>query len=142
MYRSNSLLWLARRANRRIARWVQDVCSFQCAFPDFVLLINQELSGAWSHVVRPFQLVGTRLASSSLPTSSLGWMWLHDNLAKRHTNKTLYFRSLILLNVFLVVSGIFIMITGTWAAAVSIKDSYATGNISSPFSCADNSGST
>lgn len=73
---------------------------------------------------------------------SNGWMWLHDNYGKRHTNKSLYFRSLIVLNVFLIVAGVFIIITGTWAAVVSIRDSYATGAITSPFSCADNSGST
>jgi hypothetical protein len=70
-----------------------------------------------------------------------GWMWLHDNAARRKTDKSMYYRALVALNLFLVVSGIFIMITGTWAAAVSIKRSYATGAISSPFSCADNSNS-
>jgi len=53
----------------------------------------------------------------------------------------MYYRALVALNVFLILAGLFIMVTGTWAAAVSIKRSYATGAISSPFSCADNSGS-
>ncbi len=68
-------------------------------------------------------------------------MWLHDNLKRRHDDKSLYYKSLVALNVFLIVSGLFIVVTGTWAAAVSIKDAYATGNITSPFSCADNSNS-
>jgi hypothetical protein len=71
-----------------------------------------------------------------------GWMHLFDNLHRRHTDKSLYFRSLLALDAFLIVGGLFIMVTGTWAAALSIRDSYATGNINSPFSCADNSGST
>jgi hypothetical protein len=74
--------------------------------------------------------------------TSNGWMWLHDNWRFRKTKKSLYFKSLVVLNIFLIVAGLFIMVTGTWAAAVSIKNSYATGNISSPFSCADNSNST
>ncbi|WVQ96884.1 hypothetical protein IAU59_003991 [Kwoniella sp. CBS 9459] len=70
-----------------------------------------------------------------------GWMWLHDNWGRRHTDKSLYYRALVVLNVFLIVAGIFIMITGTWSAALSIKTSYSAGTISNPFSCADNSNS-
>lgn len=73
---------------------------------------------------------------------SNGWMWLHDNWSKRHTNKTLYFRSLVALNVFLIVAGIFIMVAGSVAAGKAIQDGYASGTITSSFSCADNSGST
>lgn len=85
-------------------------------------------------------LIGALLGAFMCMTSN-GWMWLHDNLKYRKTNKSLYYRSLIVLNVFLMCAGVFIMITGTWAAAVSIKRSYSTGNISNPFSCADNSNS-
>lgn len=73
---------------------------------------------------------------------SNGWMWLHDNWERRKVDKSLYYKSLVALNVFLILAGVFIMITGTWSAAVSIRDSYAEGSISSPFSCADNSAST
>lgn len=69
-----------------------------------------------------------------------GWMWLHDNWGHRKTDKSLRFKSLVALNVFLIVLGIFIVITGTWASVVSINDSYKNGAITSPFSCADNSG--
>lgn len=57
-------------------------------------------------------------------------MWLHDNWKHRSTNKTLYFRALIALNVFLIVAGIFTTITGTWSAVVGIRRSYQTGAIS------------
>ena len=69
-------------------------------------------------------------------------MHFFDNWHRRHTDKSLHYRATIALDIFLIVSGCFIVITGTWAAALSIRDSYATGNINSPFSCADNSGST
>lgn len=66
-------------------------------------------------------------------------MWLYDNWRHRKTDTSLRFRSLVVFNVLLVLVGIFIVITGTWATAVSINDSYKNGTISSPFSCADNS---
>ncbi|GFZ50383.1 hypothetical protein JCM24511_08140 [Saitozyma sp. JCM 24511] len=86
-------------------------------------------------------LIGATLGVFMCMVSN-GWMWLHDNWERRKIHKSLYYKSLVVLNVFLIVSGVFIMITGTWSAAVSIRDSYATGSISSPFSCTDNSAST
>lgn len=85
-------------------------------------------------------LIGALLGAFMCMTSN-GWMWLHDNWRFRREDKSLYYKALVALNVFLIISGLFIMVTGTWAAAVAIKRSYATGAISSPFSCADNSGS-
>ncbi|WWC62344.1 uncharacterized protein I303_104940 [Kwoniella dejecticola CBS 10117] len=71
-----------------------------------------------------------------------GWMWLHDNLPRRRSDKSLYYRILVVLNVAIVIAGFFIVITGTWSAVVSIRNSYSTGLITSPFSCADNSNSS
>lgn len=73
--------------------------------------------------------------------TSNGWMWLHDNWRHRKTDRSVGYKLLVALNMFLIVAGLFIMVVGTWAAAVSIKNSYATGAVTSPFSCADNSGS-
>ncbi|WVR06190.1 hypothetical protein IAU60_003220 [Kwoniella sp. DSM 27419] len=85
-------------------------------------------------------LIGATLGTLMCMVSN-GWMWLHDNLHRRKTDKSLYYRSLVVLNVFLIVGGLFIMVTGTWSAVVSIRHSYSTGAITSPFSCADNSNS-
>lgn len=74
--------------------------------------------------------------------TSNGWMWLHDNWRHRRSDRSIKFKLLVLLNAFLIVAGLFIMVTGTWAAAVSIRRSYSTGAVTSPFSCADNSAST
>jgi hypothetical protein len=38
--------------------------------------------------------------------------------------------------------GIFVMIGGTYGVVVQIKEAYASGQIGSAFSCADNSNST
>lgn len=71
-----------------------------------------------------------------------GWMWLHDNLPRRHTDKSFYYRLLVVFNSFLIVAGIFVTISGTWSAVMDIRSSYKTGSITSPFSCADNSNSS
>ncbi|KGB76014.3 neutral amino acid transporter [Cryptococcus deuterogattii R265] len=83
-------------------------------------------------------LIGATLGTF-LGFISSGWMWLYDNWRHRKTDTSFRFRFLVAFNVFLVLAGIFIVITGTWATAVSISDSYKNGTISSPFSCADNS---
>jgi uncharacterized membrane protein len=85
-------------------------------------------------------LIGALLGAFMCMTSN-GWMWLHDNWRFRKTDTSIKYKLLVVLNSFLIVSGLFIMVTGTWAAAASIKTSYSTGAITSPFSCADNSGS-
>ncbi|WVQ73763.1 hypothetical protein IAR50_003343 [Cryptococcus sp. DSM 104548] len=67
------------------------------------------------------------------------YMWFFDNWAQRSTNATLRYRSTFVLAAFTFLAGIFIMVTGTWAAVVAINDSYAKGTVTGAFSCADNS---
>ena len=43
---------------------------------------------------------------------------------------------------FMILAGLFILVAGFYASVVSIKDAFATGEVGSPFSCVDNSGST
>ncbi|KAL7418998.1 hypothetical protein Q5752_006682 [Cryptotrichosporon argae] len=72
-----------------------------------------------------------------------GWMWLHDNWARRkRAQPGAAFWALAALNWFLIAAGTFIMVAGTVSAVKSIQNSYATGAISNPFSCADNSASS
>lgn len=66
-------------------------------------------------------------------------MWLHDNWVRRKSNPTVGYWLLVALNVFLIVFGTFVQISGTVAGVKSIIDSYKVGAITSPFSCADNS---
>ncbi|KAK4689052.1 hypothetical protein P7C73_g1057, partial [Tremellales sp. Uapishka_1] len=110
-------------------------CVGGCVFISFILA---EAIPFFGDLVN---LIGATLGTLMCMVSN-GWMWLHDNWSRRKEDKSLYYRSLVALNVFLIVAGVFIMITGTWSAAVSIRDSYATGSISRPFSCADNSNSS
>ncbi|KAH9885344.1 transmembrane amino acid transporter protein-domain-containing protein [Xylariomycetidae sp. FL2044] len=67
-----------------------------------------------------------------------GFLYLHDYAAYRRGNliqKTKY-----LLHVLLIVLGCFITVGGTYATVVLINEAYASGEIGSAFSCADNSG--
>jgi hypothetical protein len=68
-----------------------------------------------------------------------GAMWLHDNWARRKTPQGVGYWLLVALNVFLIVFGTFVQISGTVAGVKSIIDSYKVGAVSKPFSCADNS---
>jgi hypothetical protein len=42
----------------------------------------------------------------------------------------------------MVLAGLFILVAGFYASVVSIKDAFSSGEVGSPFSCVDNSGST
>lgn len=83
-------------------------------------------------------------------------MWLYDNYDRRAGR---WNAIVAIFNVFLVVLGLYLMISGvsaddkrpfvaradgsqTWGAAKDIKDSYDQDGGSSPWSCADNSNSS
>lgn len=82
-------------------------------------------------------------------------MWLYDNWDRRRASAMKMV--LTIMNIFLVVLGLYLMISGvspilasqnsradvsqTWGAAKDIKDSYDQDGGSSPWSCADNSNS-
>jgi hypothetical protein len=140
---------LTSHSSKHWATWLS--CVGGCVFISFILAegtftSSYAQSALTAFAAIPFfgdlvNLIGATLGTFMCMVSN-GWMWLFDNLHRRKTDKSLYFKCLVALNVFLIVAGGFIMITGTWAAAVSIRNSYATGSISRPFSCADNSNSS
>ncbi|KAK2596109.1 hypothetical protein QQS21_006456 [Conoideocrella luteorostrata] len=67
----------------------------------------------------------------------MGAMWLYDNWAERKVNKTLKWKLMVLWSVFVIVSGTFLMVGGTYGSVVNIVSEYSGG--SKAFSCADNS---
>ncbi|WVQ81417.1 hypothetical protein IAT38_003541 [Cryptococcus sp. DSM 104549] len=70
-----------------------------------------------------------------------GWMWLHDNgWGRRSERRTGRYYLSTAMAYWMLASGLFIIIAGTWSAVLSIRDSYADGTVGSAFSCADNSG--
>ncbi|KAI0477145.1 putative amino acid transporter [Xylariaceae sp. FL0804] len=67
-----------------------------------------------------------------------GFLYLHDFAAYR--SGTAMQRVKYWLHIGLILLGTFITVGGTYATIVSIKEAYASGEVGSAFSCADNSG--
>ncbi|KAJ5317889.1 hypothetical protein N7508_002397 [Penicillium antarcticum] len=81
-------------------------------------------------------LVGS-LCFAPLAITLPGWLWLYshrDYWRGDAPRKMMY-----AFHVFLVLLGLFMAVGGTYGVVVQIKDAYADGEISSAFSCADNS---
>ncbi|KAG4293603.1 hypothetical protein FPRO06_00188 [Fusarium proliferatum] len=71
-----------------------------------------------------------------------GFMWLYDNWAKGKRDPNMKWYLMVAFSVFVIVSGTFLMIGGTYGSIVGIIDSYKASGGSAAFSCADNSNST
>jgi Transmembrane amino acid transporter protein len=69
----------------------------------------------------------------------MGAMWLYDNWHNARTGK---WYAMVAWSGFVIVSGFFLMIGGTYGSVVDIKNAYAESGGSSPWSCADNSNSS
>ncbi len=61
---------------------------------------------------------------------------------KDRTLRSRWFWLAVALNAFLVLLGFFVMVGGTYASVLAIRDSFNEGLVGQPFSCADNSAST
>lgn len=72
----------------------------------------------------------------------MGCMWLYDNWSRGKENPTVRWRMMVGWSVFVIVSGTFMMVAGTYGAIVGIIDSYKADGGSSVWSCADNSNSS
>lgn len=66
-------------------------------------------------------------------------MWLYDNYHGRTRNMVWYL--MVAYCIFVLVSGTFLMIGGTYASVVGIMDSYKASGGSAAWTCADNSNS-
>ncbi|KAI0134108.1 amino acid transporter [Xylariales sp. AK1849] len=67
-----------------------------------------------------------------------GVLWLYDFW--EHRRGSLWQKTLYLFHWFLIILGAFICIGGTYSTILAINEAYASGEIGSAFSCADNSG--
>lgn len=84
-------------------------------------------------------LIGA-LFATLMTMQSTGSMWLYDNWGRRkQSNPGWSFWPMVALNVFIVVLGFFIQITGVIAAGKEIRAQYREGKVDRPFSCKDNS---
>lgn len=80
-------------------------------------------------------LVGA-LLGTPMCFQPMAGMWLYDNWHKRESKR---WGLMVAWCVFVIVSGTFLMVAGTYGSVVSIIDSYNATGGSAAWSCADNS---
>ncbi|KKK21029.1 hypothetical protein ARAM_002388 [Aspergillus rambellii] len=85
-------------------------------------------------------LIGA-LLGTLLTFQSTGCMWLYDNWKVSKEERTWKWKLGVAWSIFVVVSGMFLMVAGTYGAIVDILNSYRTSGGSAAWSCADNSNS-
>ncbi|KAM5349168.1 hypothetical protein ACJ41O_008991 [Fusarium nematophilum] len=85
-------------------------------------------------------LVGA-LLGTLMSFQPMGCMWLYDNWSRGRRDPSLGWYLMVAWSVFVIVSGTFLMIGGTYGSIVGIIDSYKESGGSSAWSCADNSNS-
>ena len=86
-------------------------------------------------------LIGS-LLGTLLSFQPMGCMWLYDNWRSGRQAPTLKWGLMCAWSVFVIVSGTFMMVAGTYGSIVSIIDTYNESGGSAAWSCADNSNST
>ncbi|KAF2009393.1 transmembrane amino acid transporter [Aaosphaeria arxii CBS 175.79] len=96
------------------------------AIPNFGALVS--LIGALFGTLMTFQ--------------SMGMMWFYDHWTKGKAEKSTRWMSLVFWAGFIIASGTFLMIAGTYGSVLGIKDTYSGSNGPTAWSCADNSNST
>lgn len=85
-------------------------------------------------------LIGA-LLGTLLSFQPMGFMWLYDNWRVPKQEKTLRWKLMVLWSIFVIISGTFLMVAGTYGSVVGIIDSYKADGGSAAWSCADNSNS-
>ncbi|KAJ5335151.1 amino acid transporter [Penicillium brevicompactum] len=85
-------------------------------------------------------LVGA-LLGTLMSFQPMGCMWLYDNWSRGKSEKSVKWILMVCFSGFVVLSGTFLMVAGTYGSVVSIMESYAASGGSAAWSCADNSNS-
>ncbi|EFQ30153.1 transmembrane amino acid transporter [Colletotrichum graminicola M1.001] len=85
-------------------------------------------------------LIGA-LLGTMISFQPMGCMWLYDNWGKGRQAPTLRWYLMVAWSCFVVASGTFLTIAGTYSAIVGIIDDYSRSGGSAAWSCADNSNS-
>ncbi|CAG7963062.1 unnamed protein product [Penicillium salamii] len=85
-------------------------------------------------------LVGA-LLGTLMSFQPMGCMWLYDNWSSGKSEKSVKWMLMVGFSGFVVLSGTFLMVAGTYGSVVSIMESYAASGGSAAWSCADNSNS-
>ncbi|KAK1984502.1 transmembrane amino acid transporter [Colletotrichum cereale] len=85
-------------------------------------------------------LIGA-LLGTMISFQPMGCMWLYDNWSKGRQAPTLRWYLMVVWSCFVIASGTFLTIAGTYSAIVGIIDDYSRSGGSAAWSCADNSNS-
>ncbi|OLN86262.1 N amino acid transport system protein 4 [Colletotrichum chlorophyti] len=86
-------------------------------------------------------LIGA-LLGTLISFQPMGCMWLYMNFSKGRSNPTPRWYMMVAWSCFVILSGTFLMVAGTYSAIVGIIDDYNGTGGSAAWSCADNSNST
>ncbi|KAF5847286.1 hypothetical protein GGP41_000043 [Bipolaris sorokiniana] len=84
-------------------------------------------------------LVGA-LLGTLMSFQPMGCMWLYDNWHR--SNRDWRWKGMVAWSIFVILSGTFLLIGGTYGSLVGIIDSYNKNGGTKPWSCADNSNSS
>lgn len=85
-------------------------------------------------------LIGA-LLGTLMSFQPMGFMWLYDNWSISSEKKNLQWKLMVAWSVFVIVSGTFLMIGGTYGSVVEIMAAYEESGGSAAWTCADNSNS-
>ncbi|KAE8137477.1 transmembrane amino acid transporter [Aspergillus pseudotamarii] len=85
-------------------------------------------------------LVGA-LFGTLMSFQPMGCMWLYDNWKGNKRERTLRWYFMLAWSLFVILSGTFLMVAGTYGSVVEVIDSYKESSGSAAWSCADNSNS-
>ncbi|TKX19990.1 hypothetical protein C1H76_7874 [Elsinoe australis] len=83
-------------------------------------------------------LIGA-LLGTLMSFQPMGFMWLYDNWGR--PNRDIKWKLMVAWSIWVIVSGTFLMVAGTYGSVVGIIDSYKASGGSAAWSCADNSNS-
>lgn len=70
----------------------------------------------------------------------MGCMWLYDNWNR--SNRDWKWKGMVAWSIFVIASGTFLLIGGTYGSIVGIMDSFEKDGGTAPWTCADNSNSS
>lgn len=85
-------------------------------------------------------LIGA-LLGTALCFQPFGCMWLYDNWGRGRQAPTVRWGLMCAWSVFIIVSGMFMTVAGTYGSVLSIMETYKESGGSAAWSCADNSNS-
>ncbi|KAB8203954.1 transmembrane amino acid transporter protein-domain-containing protein [Aspergillus parasiticus] len=83
-------------------------------------------------------LVGA-LFGTLMSFQPMGCMWLYDNWKRNKRERNLRWYFMVAWSLFVILSGTFLMVAGTYGSIVEVIDSYKDSGGSAAWSCADNS---